>query len=468
MRHAMHIREDGAHHNLLQALRHLRDPELVPLFEYLAASGELDIRVHGMLGLVEINPTGTLPAALLSNLNDAKVESLVITAALDDELLPPEQAAQMLGQPQLDPGLRLVMVTRLERYDDPQQQEWLRTMLETENIGRRSYAALLLHQGGDKAGTDALTQLNQSDQANRNMIRAELLQNAMRHDMDRVVTWAHQISEEPDLHPVIELLVIRTMIQFGDERGLQLWREKYESTGSLAQRIRLAATLLENAPQVEPDVYQPLLDADDPLLVQMGRTGQAIASGSPQLVEQVLALFEMGNPVINRWVMAYADADAGPENGAAILAGVIQQLSKRRFAPDNPGLQLLVDATHAFYDKDPAAAAAVIRPILADPATDRLAAQAILLGLVHVRDDGVYENICVDLPQMRSQDADGLVLLLKVRSGAELNEQELNDLALLVRGGGRLQDNLRMHAAWGYLKQTGQSEKALAALISNE
>ncbi len=308
MGHVMHPRPDGAHHGLLQALRFLRDPELTPLFEHLATSSETDMRVHGLLGLAEIYPDRALPAALLSGIDDPKIVTLLVSAASDDKLLTDEQAQQMLDQPDIETGMRLVLIARFKAYDDPEQQQHMREMLESDHFGRRHMAALLLHQAGDKAGTKVLGELNQSDNARRDMVRAELLQNVRRMNLDKAVTWAHQIAQEDDPHPMLELLAVRTMIQFGDDDGLTTWRDHFESTDSFAQKIRLAVTLWQVAPQVEPGAFEPLLESEYELIRQIGRAGAAISSKSPDTAQQLLDLAAMSNPAVNASLLSYLKA----------------------------------------------------------------------------------------------------------------------------------------------------------------
>jgi len=46
-----------------------------------------------------------------------------------------------------------------------------------------------------------------------------------------------------------------------------------------------------------------------------------------------------------------------------------------------------------------------------------------------------------------------------------MDADQLDDLSLLTRGAGRLEDSLRIQAAWTYLKRTGLTQQALAKAL---
>ena len=72
-----------------------------------------------------------------------------------------------------------------------------------------------------------------------------------------------------------------------------------------------------------------------------------------------------------------------------------------------------------------------------------------------------------DLEPTGDTKIDGLVLLIAARSGRALTDEELHRLALIVRGGGQFAPNLRLHAAWVYLKYTDQKKLALAVALDD-
>ena len=64
-----------------------------------------------------------------------------------------------------------------------------------------------------------------------------------------------------------------------------------------------------------------------------------------------------------------------------------------------------------------------------------------------------------------SDTAAALALLLRAKHGAQLSDEQLRQLALIVRGGAGLQDPLRVQAAWVYLKRTNQDQAVVAELL---
>ena len=105
-------RPDGSHLARLFALRQLHDPSLRPLLHKVAQSGEWQIRVHGILGLAEIEQPSRIDPWLLSQV-EAGARQTLIANAIDMKLLGREQMRQLVTSTDLDPMSRLLMLGEL-------------------------------------------------------------------------------------------------------------------------------------------------------------------------------------------------------------------------------------------------------------------------------------------------------------------------------------------------------------------
>src|SRR5687768_13024350 len=100
---------------LLRALRRVRDPGLRPLFAQLAASNRPILRVHGILGMAELESPGRIDMLLVKRLPDPREQLVVLGEALRAGMLPPEQLGDVARWPGLDPTLVVLVLGRLER-----------------------------------------------------------------------------------------------------------------------------------------------------------------------------------------------------------------------------------------------------------------------------------------------------------------------------------------------------------------
>jgi hypothetical protein len=464
------VNRRGTHNRLLKAIRHLQDPATKPLFEYLAASPKPSLKIHGILGLAEISPDKSVDISLIAQIQDPLVQSTVITAAMDGDLLDYEQAKQLIAWDGLDVEVKVLIAIRLVQAGEFDDAAMLKdAMGNAKKLGGSALAALLLAQLDDPAGIDHLrTVLDTSDSSQRDTVRVMLLQTALKNEFNRTAPWALGIAKEPGTDPILQLLALRTALRFGEPGAVDLWQTKYDQAkDSPASRVRLALTALYMAPWLEPDLFQVLQQDDDPMLAAIGEAGIHIASNSSQAADPIAALLEFGHPMINTWAFSYASEHASDFDAQIILLGLV--IAYEHSPPRGKARRLdeAVQAVQTLYKRDPDAAVKLLRPLLLDASTDKLLAQAILLGLIRSPSPDALNVVDGIEDQLSSIDAQGLALLLRARSDLPMDDKQMTDLSMLARGGGRLDDSLRIQAAWLYLKRTGRAQQALDRVLGN-
>ncbi len=468
LRDALRVQRDGRHDRVLNALRHLRDPALEPLYAALATSDRpAPHQVHGMLGLAELSPRNRLDLTRLAEVEQVEVQATIVSNALDTGLLTDPDADQLLRWDGLDPSVKTVVALRRFREPGFADLDLLRESLNADKLGRRGLAALMLHQLGDPAGTDALAALNASTDEERDRARRLLLQTALREGFDRAGSWAYSVATDDTADELTRLLATRTAIRFGERRAAEHWTRRFADTTDPAAQVRLALTVLHVAPWSPPDLFDPLRASADPLLRQIGDAGQAVAVAGPEggdVAEQVVALLLLHHPYTNSWALEYAKAWATPQDAQLICLGLIKAFEE---GPRQTRPRRVAETVHAaqlLHERYPAVAAAILVPMLGDTtgAVGDLTRQAILLGLLQSKSD--VSAVAAALPPMSDPELASVALLLKARAGASLTDAEAGDLRLLARGGGSLRDELRAQAAWLFLRQSGQAREALAAL----
>lgn len=461
------LRRDGRHNRLLMALRHLHDPQLAPLFAALAQADKPALRVHGILGHAETQSPPRLDLTHLAQVKDLATQAELISAAMDDDLLHDEDAKTVLGWQDIDMGVKLLVATRLIERGQFNDTALLKEALSSPRLARRGLAGLLLVQLGDPAGMQALQELLASNDSQRDVTCGMLLDTAIRHRFERTAGWAYALATETDVDPKLGLMALRNAMRFGEPRASALWKQQFDAAaGNIADRTRLALVAMEMSPWVAPGLFDALAADNDPLLQQIARTGRSIASGAADVPDQVMALIQLYHPIANSWALRYARDDADGMTSHLILLGLVLACEQ---GPDHGKARRLDDAMEAaevLFEMDPAAAANLLRPILASAQTDPLLTKAILLGLLRIRTPGP-EQLLEGVPAFASAEANHLALLLKAKHGVTLSDIETRDLALLVQGGGGLQDTLRIQAAWTWLKRNNQTRSAITRTINN-
>jgi hypothetical protein len=460
----------GTHNLLLKSIRHLDDPATQPLFESLAISSFAGLKIHGILGLAEFSPDKRVDLSLIAQIDDSLVQSTVITAAMDGDLLDHEQAAQLIAWEGLAHEVKTLVAIRLTEagvFDDTSMLK--EAIANVKTLGGGALAALLLIQLDDPAGLDHLhSVVDQSDSAQRDTVRAMLLQTALKHSFDRISGWALEIAKDPDVDPVLGLLALRAALRFGEPGAAKLWQSQYDDAkDSPAGQVRLALTALHLSPWLAPEIFDVIKQSDDPVLHAVGEAGGKIALGSSQVADSVTALLEFGHPIINAWALGYARDHAEDFDAQVILLGLVLAYEHSPQRGKARRLDEAIQAVQALYERDPSAAVKLLRPILTDPDTNKLLSQAILLGLIRTRAVEAVDVIAGIEDQLNSIDAQGLALLLLARTDLPMDADQMNELALHARGGSRLEDSLRIQVAWLYLKRTGAADQALARVLGN-
>ncbi len=463
LKQCMRFSKSDTRMTILRAVRRLRDPDLAPLFSSLVESGDFRLQVHGLLGLAECSQDKAIDLVRLTELESQFVQREAISVAMDQDLLTLDQARQLMSWPGLDPSVRIVVATFMLRQGAEPDRAFLTEALGSDKIGREKLAALLLLQMGDDGALKSLIQLNRSDHEHRDELCQHLLRTAFKSEFDRVGPWAMDVTEIDAAEDVVRRTGLLVALRFRANGADALWLQQYRGTEDPIARTRLALVALNASYWISPDLFKPLSRSNDALISAIGKLGAAAASREG-VTEAVEIALKLNNPQINAWVLDYVKELATDAEAAAILPSVIQAYYG---PPERMQLRLqhAITATTRLTDRFPEAAASFILPMLDDAETDANLMRGMLIGLTQCRDVDPYAMIA-ELPAFADPQANRIVLLIKAIGGHEMTESELDELALMIRGGGRLAGQIRVQAAWAYLKRTDQTRLALAEALS--
>jgi len=397
----------------------------------------------------------------------------VIAAALDGGLLDDHTLDELLAWPGLDDAVKLLLATPRVAAGrvaagSPAHRAMVAELNEPgpdaeaseKDLGRRGLAALLLHQMGDHAGTRGLIALSTDAGAARDPVRGTLLETAREHGLDRAGTWAYSVASEPGLPPRLADLALAVAAEFGDARAHRRWGEQVQAAHDrLPRRTRLALAGLGFARAAEPAVFDLLVDDPDPLVAAAGRAARGVADRAlptPALVAALDNLHATGHPLAHAWLAAFA-ADPATPNPAAVAT------ARRLVTGFAPGpatgrtrrLQAVLDAVETLLQRDPEAALVELPRVLADAGPAYT--QAVLLGLIRSRTPAAAK-LARRVAVPNDPDAQALALVLRLRSGGPVGPELRATLTQVLGGQTALDDELRVQAAWAYLKRTDAAD----------
>lgn len=456
---------DGQNALLLRALRHMADPELAPFFSEIYQSASASLRIHGLLGLAECGPDRKLDLERLASMDkdSGAIQAEVVSAALDAELLTDDQLLQIIGWPGMDPAIKVLASAPLVQKKKLPGVEHLKEAAKAENPARRGMAQLLLLQMGDAGAMKGLQDLLKSDDPKREQIRQLLLETILRYDLDAAAPWAMQIAADPATPQRLALLALRAALRYGAPGAQEEWRRRFDSDPGPASQTRLAFLALHLAPRLPASLFEPLSRSEDSLVRQIGLTGAAVAQSKGEAAA-ITALVKTYHPLTSAWALSHARKRAPDDAAATIFMAIIQAGDE---GPDRNRAQRLDDAvlaTQFFFDRSPKEAKARLKAAIAEPRTSKELRASILVGLIAARTGGAHEALPAPdaLPDPTSQY---LALLIRARTGKDLGDQAMQDLSLLVRGGGQLSPSLRIQAAWTWLRLNKKTREALASAM---
>ena len=476
LRNAVTPNPNNRHAVLMRGLRHLQDPAMRPLFQNLIASRHASMQVFGVMGLGQLSDTGTINVARVAEIESPAYAAAAITAAIDDKMIDADSLADVLTWKDLPMIARLIGAMRLVELGGRVDPALFRPVLDqdpaTPNLPRAelieyAYAAALLHELKDPAGTAALTKLLAVQSKHMEYVLSNLLSIAMRNKVRSMGPIALAIAKDESYGQVLRTHAISASLRLKTKGSITYWRTWFKAEESSAQRIRLSILLLDIAPLLKPIAFDGLTSAPAPFLQKIGTLGKAVSAGDdPAQRKAVTALLDVGVAPMTRWVVSYCNREK-PANGAALLALVAQSYSVGIEKKNLQLVQQASDAVMALCEHYPKQAAKLIPAMLNSPAKDDTYKDArlsvVLDGISRIR--GADLTAIVKQIKTNAQTTPfnrNMHLIQRAKHGLPLTDEQWDQAALCIQGVGQITDEYRIKLAWLYLKHRGLTKRAVA------
>ena len=465
---ATRARPDGEHLLLIRGLRQLHDPQLRPFFATLCQSDNPFIQVHAILETAYLSKTKRIDPWKLSKLKRVELRRGALAEAISQDFVGAEEYRAILEWPDLDDSIQSVALIMLVAKGETVDTEVLRKLMDDSDspIVRARCAMALVHLGKKDGTSDALESLSDLPRSIREEAIGSLLSLIRNERLKGMRPWIQKLLKQDDLSVTLRLMIISVLLDLEPEAGRATWKETYNASVGLANKLRCALLLLSSADKVEPMDFAPLEGESFELLAAIGQAGSAVASGSPA-TEECLALLRFNHPLSAAWVLKHArtlqetDPEAATELFSALIEGTME---------DGPSIEERLELAVRSAADLTKFNAARLRTLLNESAERqrRLTQEAILAGAWQSQSAQALELID-GISEWMSTRAGSIALLIKAEYAevGTFSDDDLQRLSFVFGGAGHVSPGYQVQAAWLYLRHTGQEGAALASVLGS-
>lgn len=464
VRHSVADERRSPNEGVLLAMRDLHDERLRPLFAGMALRDNPVAKLHGIFGLADLSPERKVNIVQIAGIADGKLRALVLGRAIGGDYLSERQMRQVLAWPELDPGLELLVTSKLMQAGDEVSEDRIREVAAScgdEQFATEVFALLLIAQiEGDSGASEARAKLETIDESVRGPFVAFAVAQILSEKLFALHDFVVAMDAWAGTRERVRLQTLATLLRVDPTLGVQAWTAVYASESDLASRIRLALVLLQNARYVEPSAFEPMIGDDFDLLGTMGRAGRAIAAGEGE-AKALFELFSTGHSPSMAWALDEMEAMEKPHR-ASVLREILSLVTTARDDPAAAVPASVYEIARSLEQAEPGAIGAFLAA-----ACDRQDAglcEALLAAL-----DGTEPHVAWESeaqPSWPSRRARILAVIAEARAGIVLTPEKIDLLVSAGTGGETLPPAFKVQAAWLALCQLGVEREALTKILA--
>jgi len=446
---------------LIGGLRMLRDPALHPLFERLTLSDVPGLRMHGILGLAELDERRGLAPSLLALVENPLEQTSIFSQAARAGLVNEHNLSQILAWTDIGPDLEAAALQRGLSLGLEIDVERARRLAGDESVAVAIMGGLILLElgrGADEAG-EAMDRFFSLPVDVRRSIAGMLLQHIRRESLQRAAPFVERVAEDARAggDELLRIEAAHTLLQTDPSRGMALWMSLYDASADLATRLMLAIAALESPePGLAPLFERLEAEAENaPLLADMGRAGLALGAGAGR-AEALVALAGHAHGPACQWIVGAVE-DLPERVATPALRAVIRAAAE---AGDRRAdvRSAAISAAAQLAERAPEALAAALGEMTA--ARNESMCQALLVGALRSRASEAVFLPGADARWPGRQSA-ALADLAAARFGDTASPAHLENLNAIALGRASLPEVFRVQAAWLALRGIGEEQAAL-------
>lgn len=484
LRSAIGDRDSRRRDRTLTGLRSLRDPEMLALFAQLSINPSPMLRVHGLLGLAELEPQRGLDLLAVSRIPDPRLQGVIIYDALASSLIGNDTLSELSSWSTLPARVRLDVAGACVSRSCPFDVAGVLALLKDPDPFIAVTAAVVLQQAGVEVAASEQTVRTRAQglAAGRGEAAADLAAFVIEHNLRSASTALTLIAGALKPGPEADAVTAARLVASpADSAVIQAARARLDIAVPAPERKAFAQRMLDAAlklgPQTPAAILSEMTTDPDPLVKAMGTAAASLAGDQTTVGAAVAALARLGDPATVAWSLRCA-AERHWQDARAIRMAVIDGIAKRSpgaaVAPQLSEMAAL--AVTSLCDDDPRS---LDRPLAeALSASDGPLTRIILEGVIRSTRDSagaiVRQGAFAARPTgpWPTNESAALALLVAVRHGEFTADplERIERLSAIARGeggGDRLSGVLRAQAAWLALRASGEARVALTRILSD-
>jgi len=449
---------EGQQHATVLALRELRDPSLVPLFEAFIDGDRWALRVDGILGLAELDGSGKVDIAKVERLPGERDRDAAISAMIALKLVDAAQLRAMLEWIDLPSSQRVLLAGELRRLGGEPDAALLARLANSKTPEVAGFATCILldMKSGEAArfSSAVRTQIAALPPASRSAAVAQIAEASAVDGLAGAAPFVAELLRLPELSEDARMRGLGSLLTLSPTHAYPLLQAGISADSSQGSLMRHVAVLIASGARPPAEVWAAF-DNGDPMMLEIIAAGKALSSGDEKSAYAQLVGLE-------RRVLLRAALDGarriGPsaerELALACLALVLKP------GPTPPQLsETLLLALFRLASMAPEE----LRAPLATEGLDEPTREAMLMALLNA---GTKEaaDVANTMKGKTSRLGEGQIAVLHARNAATLTPAELEELMLVAGGAVKVALPVRQQAAWLWMKHANRSADATAAL----
>lgn len=470
----------------LAGLRTVRDPAMLAFFSQLSINPSPLLRVHGLLGLAELEPQRGIDLLAVSRIADPRLQGVIVSSALDAGLIGDQTRSELSSWASLPVRVRLDIAAGCAARSMPFDTGSVQRFMADEDPFIAVASAVVLSQAGVEPVATAQAVRTRSaglaHGADGGAPAAALAAFVVDHGLTAAGEALDIAVSALRPGPAADSVVAAMLLTSPDLPDVvAAARARLDVSVPAPDRVAFGTRVLNVALRVgermPASVVAEMTTDPDPLVKAMGTAAAALAAQDSAVGPAVAALVRRGHVPTVDWGLRCA-AERHWQDASAIRAAVIGAVAARPHgALIDPRLaEMAVLAAARLCDDEPRDLDRALAEALS--ASDGPLTLIILEGALRSSHIGTGALVRQGAFEARpagpwpDHEAAALALLVAVRHQEFTADpaERIAKLAAIARGdesNGGLNSVLRAQAAWLALRESRENRVALARILSD-
>ncbi|MAJ47833.1 MAG: hypothetical protein CBC35_11295 [Planctomycetes bacterium TMED75] len=450
----LQVRRDGSNHNILLALRQMKDQRMRPLFQSMFASDEPSLQIDALLALAEIDE-GPIDPFLLQQLSP-RDRQLAIMAAVSLDLMDEGVIRGIKNYPDLNEAEKTMAVIVGVRLGMEFDRTLIDELLKSKDATTRLIASVLLSDATEETAQleEEIAHYNELPLSERIFVVSALIDIASWHPMPSSLALLRQAANDQELSRSLRLAAVDSALGCECENGIVLWQEATRLAQTSGDRSRLGVAAIERGLRTEK--WDGISD-ERQLNQKIARAGASLHDGSDSF-EAVQQLLQIRHPLSLQAGLALAEHTDDPRVAEAIRMLVMEEgIKDVRIQP------VIGRVMREFGQTAPEGLERLVWKI--SKLENRTLLGEILLTAVLEENPDLAQTYAKAFEEHPDRTIRSLVILIKARGPEPLDQETKEELAVIATGGGRVSRQVRAIAAWLWLSHHDKTDQAMREII---